>query len=69
MYAKLIILRVKPDLISGGAESVTIGFFDEKGILQLEVPRVSGRLFPSDVRKGQSVDFLKSADVLKFAKT
>lgn len=57
MYAKIVILKQINDELNGGAESVTLGFFDEKGVLQLELPKVSGKLFPKDIRKGKAVAF------------
>lgn len=57
MYAKLAVLEKKEDEINGGAKSVTLGFFDEKGILQLQVPLISGKLFPKDIAKGKEVIF------------
>lgn len=55
MYAKIIILKIVPDLEYGGAKTVVLGFFDELGKLQLEIPQVSGKLFPSNIVKGQAV--------------
>jgi hypothetical protein len=57
MYQKIVILKIIPDTTNGGAELVTIGLFDIKGVLQLEIPRVSGKLFPKDVRVGQEFIF------------
>jgi len=57
MYAKIVILKKVDDELNGGAESVTLGFFDEKGILQIEIPKVSGKLFPKNVVKGRALAF------------
>lgn len=59
MFDKIIILNIIPDTDNGGAKSVTIGFFDAKGVLQLEMPSVSGKLFPKDIIKGKEVVFNK----------
>ena len=65
MYAKIVVLNLKRNELEGGADSVVLGFFDEKGILQLEVPRVSGKLFPKDISKGKEVIFEKPATISK----
>jgi hypothetical protein len=60
MYSKIVILKMEPDKINGGAETVVLGFFDRNGVLQIEIPRVSGKLFPSNIARGQSVVFVQT---------
>lgn len=68
MYTRIAILRKKEDTINGGAETVTIGFFDSRGTLQLEVPQVSGKLFPNDIATGKSVIFTYPAKITEIKK-
>lgn len=68
MYARIAVLKRKADDFSGGAETVTIGFFDAKGTLQLQVPQISGELFPKDVVAGKSVIFNYPAKVTEIKK-
>jgi hypothetical protein len=63
MYAKIVVLKIQPDTENGGAKSVVIGLFDEKGTLQLEIPRVSGKLFPPDIGTAKSLVFCKQNNV------
>lgn len=57
MYAKIVILSKKVDAVGGGAAVVTIGFFDKKGTLQLQVPQIAGELFPKDMAVGKEIVF------------
>lgn len=59
MYERIVILEARPDLEEGGLSAVTLGFFDSKGIEQLRVPEVSGKLFPPDAKKKDSVIFTR----------
>lgn len=68
MFDKIIILNIIPDTDDGGAKSVTIGFFDAKGVLQLEMPSVSGKLFPKDIIKGKEVIFNKPSAAINLVK-
>lgn len=68
MFDKIIILNIVPDDENGGARSVTIGFFDAKGILQLEMPSVSGKLFPKDIVKGKEIVFNKPSTIATLVK-
>lgn len=63
MYHKIIVLKIVPDTTNGGAESVTIGLFDEKGILQLEIPQLSGKLFPVNIVVNKPVIFNNPAKI------
>lgn len=59
MYERIVILDARPDLENGGLAAVTLGFFDAKGTEQLRVPEVSGKLFPADAKKKDSLVFTK----------
>lgn len=68
MFDKIIILNIIPDTDNGGAKSVTIGFFDAKGVLQLEMPSVSGKLFPKDIVKNKEVIFSRPSVTINLVK-
>lgn len=68
MFDKIIILSIVPDTENGGAKSVTIGFFDSKGVLQLEMPSVAGKLFPKDIIKGKEVIFSRPLAAINLIK-
>lgn len=57
MYSKIAVLNFIKDEMNGGAKEVTLAFFDEQGVLQLQVPKVNGKLFGKDIKKGQAVVF------------
>lgn len=68
MYTKVIVLKVIPNELSGGAEFVTLGFFSIDGVLQFEVPRMDGKLFPKDIAKGKQLVFNYPAKVQEIKK-
>ena len=63
MYSKIAISEVFPDTEHGGAKSVTIILFDERGREQLRIPNISGRIFPKDITKGKEVIFTKPGNI------
>lgn len=67
MYDKIVITGKITDS-SGNTIAVTLAFFDARGILQLQIPQVSGRLFPSDVKIGKPVVFCSPAKVSEMKK-
>lgn len=56
MYDKVVIMRRYNDP-DGKIRSVTLGLFDRNGVLQLEVPQISGKLVPIGATAGQEVIF------------
>lgn len=67
MYDKIVVTRKITDS-NGNTLAVTLGFFDARGILQLEVPQISGKLFPADVRINKSVVFNHPARISEIKK-
>lgn len=63
MYTKIVVLKIIPDELNGGAKTVTIGLFNEEGILQFEVPQMDGKLFPKDIIKNREIVFAKPAKI------
>lgn len=67
MYERFVVLK-RIMGTDGQPESITLGLFDEKGILQLEIPKVSPKLIPYNATVGKSLRFDLAGVVVSLTK-